>query len=425
VSTALAIAGVTAVLRDLLNDGMVNHNVSGIIGSSVLVTTLPPDKVVKDNGNEATQLNLFMRHVMPNQGWRNEGLPSRDAAGRNRLSNPPLALDLHYLVSAYGASDLHAEILLGYAMQLLHERPVLARDAIRTALVPSPDVGTTLPPALRALADSGLQDQVEQLCITPEFLSTEEMSKFWTATLAHYRPSAAYQVSVVLIQREDPAPLPLPVLTRGIVVQPNLLPALPNITAVTPAGNQPVAQLEKTVTLHGSHLAGTAPEVLLVNDRFQIEEAFAPNAGGSATKMPFTIPAARAADFPAGIYRVGARLTLAGESDPRETNRLALTLAPNIAGLPLTVTRDGSGTATFSLTFTPAVRIGQTVRVVLGQHEFAPEPFTTLTTTLTFVIPDAPVGNHLARLRIDGIDSPIIDPAAKPPVFLNQRITIV
>jgi hypothetical protein len=424
VSTALAIAGVTSVLRDLLNDGIVNHNVSGIVGSSVLVTTLPPDKVVKDNGTELTQLNVFLRHVTPNQGWRNEGLPSRDAAGRNRLSNPPLALDLHYLISAYGASDLHAEILLGYAMQLLHERPVIARGAIRTSLQPSPDVGTTLPPALRALADSGLQDQVEQLRIMPEFLSSEDLSKFWTATLTHYRPCAAYQVSVVLIQAEDPAPLPLPVLTRGLTVHPDLLPALPNITAVVPADKQPVAHMDRTVTLHGSRLSGTAPEVFLANDRFQIEEALPPDPGGSATSMPFTIPASRAADFPAGTYRVGARLILAGESAARETNRLALMLAPMITGLPLSVTRDGAGTATMSLTFTPAVRTGQTVRLVLGQHEFAPQPFTAPATTLTFVVPDAPIGNHLARLRIDGIDSPIVDAAKTPPEFLNNRIEI-
>ncbi len=40
--------------------------------------------------------------------------------------------------------------------------------------------GGHLPPWLRALRDSGLQDQIEQLRITPEFLSTEDMSKFWT-----------------------------------------------------------------------------------------------------------------------------------------------------------------------------------------------------------------------------------------------------
>ena len=140
-STALAIAGVTAVLRDLLNDGLINHNVSGVLGSSVTVSVLAPDRVVPANGTESSQINLFLYLVTPNPGWRNEGLPSRDADGPQRLTNPPLALDLHYLLSAYSGGDLHAEILLGYAMQLLHEMPVLTREAIRTALNPSPGVG--------------------------------------------------------------------------------------------------------------------------------------------------------------------------------------------------------------------------------------------------------------------------------------------
>ena len=46
------------------------------------------------------------------------------------------------------------------------------------------------------------------------------MSKFWTSTLAHYRPSAAYEVSVVLIQSEEPKPSPLPVLIRNIDARP-------------------------------------------------------------------------------------------------------------------------------------------------------------------------------------------------------------
>jgi Pvc16 N-terminal domain len=425
VSSALAIAGVTAVLRDLLNDGFVNHNVGGVLGSSVIVSTLPPDKVVKNNDVEATQINLFMRHVTPNLGWRNEGLPSRDGSGRNRLSNQPLALNLHYLISAYGSADLHAEILLGYAMQLLHENPALTRDGIRTALQPSPDVGTTLPPALRALADSGLQDQVEQLSIKPEFLSTEEMSKFWTATLAHYRPSAAYEVSVVLIQAEEPAPLPLPVLTRRVAVNPNLLPLVPNITAVVPAGSQFVVQLGTTVTLTGSHLDGSNPEAILANDRFEVDESL-PAAGGSgATKLLFSIPPASAADFPVGVYRVGARVQLTGEPAPRTSNQLAMTLAPALTTLPAgPVARDGAGTATFSIGFTPAVRAGQIVRLVLGTSEFAPQPFAEGATSLNFVIPNAPVGTHLTRLRIDDIDSPIIDPSQSPPVFLDKRIEI-
>ena len=81
-SNALAIAGVTAVLRDLLNDGFINHNVSGVLGSTVTVSALPPDRLMPANGTENTQLNLFLHQVTPNQGWRNDRLPSRDGSGR-------------------------------------------------------------------------------------------------------------------------------------------------------------------------------------------------------------------------------------------------------------------------------------------------------------------------------------------------------
>lgn len=440
-STALAIAGVTAVLRDLLNDGLVNHNVSGVLGSSVTVSVLAPDRVVPANGSETSQINLFLYLVTPNPGWRNEALPSRDATGRLRLTNPPLALDLHYLLSVYSGGDLHAEILLGYAMQLLHEMPVLTRDAIRTALNPSPDVGTALPPALRALVDAGLEDQVELIKLTPQYLNTEETSKLWTAMQSHFRPTAAYTASVALIQSRRAARSPLPVLSRGpvdplsrrdrgIVVDPGLVPPLPMLTAVVPPARQPVARIGDTLTLQGHDLAGSGRSVLLSNDRFEIETtlpALPPPAAGAEGSIAFTLGPGLAATLPVGVYRVGARLLRDGETARRDTNRLALTLAPQMTNLPLNVARDGSGTASFTVQFTPALRAGQDVVLVLGQDEVLPQGIASPAAELAFVIPNAPVGSHLARLRIDGIDSPIIDLSAEPPAtptFLNQRVVI-
>ena len=104
------------------------------------------------------------------------------------------------MLTAYGRADFQAEILLGYAMHLLHERPVLDRAAIRRALDPSPLDVSMLPPAFQALAASDLADQVELIKITPAAMSSDEMSKLWAAIQSHYRPSAAYQVSVVLIE---------------------------------------------------------------------------------------------------------------------------------------------------------------------------------------------------------------------------------
>lgn len=441
-STALAIAGVTAVLRDLLNDGLVNRNISGIVGSSVTVSVLSPDRVVPTGGTEASQINLFLYGATPNAGWRNEALPSRDGAGRARLTNPPLALDLHYLVSVYSGGDLHAEILLGYAMQLLHEVPVLTREAIRTALNPSPVVAPNLPPALRALADAGLAEQLEQIKLTPAYLNTEEMSKLWTAMQTHYRPSAAYQASVVLIQAQRPARTPLPVLTRGpvdlatgretgIAVQPSLLPAVPLLTAAVPPLRQPVAAIGDTVALQGLRLDGTARTVLLHMDRFDLDvtlPVLAPAPDRPAATVAAFSLAGQQAVLPAGSYRVVVRVTrpdVLGVDKVYTTNPLVLTLAPQITNLPQTMARAGDGSAAVTINFTPALRDGQRAVLVLGADEFLPQTAGATPTSLAFVIAQAQVGVHLARLRIDGVDSPVIDMDFAPPTlpsFLNRTV---
>ena len=90
-SSPLAIAAVTAVLKDVLNNGFVDHDLSTV--GSFSVTAVPPDRITT-GATEPNQLNLFLYQVTPNQGWRNADLPSRDSNGE-RVTNPPLALDLH------------------------------------------------------------------------------------------------------------------------------------------------------------------------------------------------------------------------------------------------------------------------------------------------------------------------------------------
>jgi hypothetical protein len=440
-STALAIAGVTAVLRDLLNDGFIDHDISSTLGSSISVSVLAPDRVVPPNAGEASQINLFLYLVTPNAGWRNARLPSRDGTGRERLSNAPLALDLHYLLTVYSGGDLHAEILLGYAMQLLHEHPVLSRQAIRKALNPSPLNGDALPPALRRLAESGLADQFEQIKLTPEYLSTEEMSKLWTAMQSHFRPTSAYTASVVLIEAQQPARSPLPVLSRGpvdpatgrevgIEVLVGLTPSLPTLLRAVPPARQPTAGLGERVVLQGHHLEGSAREVRLVNDRFHIDEVLPalPAAANAQGEVAFTVAAPpSSAGLPVGIYGVSVRLQRPGETTARESNRIALTLGPRLLDLPVTVARDGAGTARFSLDFTPLLRDGQQAVLVLGQDEHRPVDPGSPPDALAFEIAHARPGEHLARLRIDGIESPVVDLSADPPAvpsFLNKRVVI-
>ena len=212
-SSPLAIGAVSAVLRNLLDNGIIEQVA---LGTTVNVTATAPDTIKLDTVDDPPQLNIFLYQVTPNAAWRNVGLPSRNGDG-DRLTNPPLALDLHYLITAYGRTDFQAEILLGYAMHLLHERPRLDRPAIRRALNPSPLDVSMLPPTFQTLAASDLADQVEAIRITPVAMPVEELSKLWSAIQSHYRPSAAYQVSVVLIDGKKPTRQPLPVLSRGPV----------------------------------------------------------------------------------------------------------------------------------------------------------------------------------------------------------------
>ncbi|MEI8610668.1 hypothetical protein P4S70_17560 [Enterovibrio sp. Hal110] len=61
-SSALAIAGVTQLMRDLLNDGLVDHDVAAVVNTNVPVHALPPDQMLAQEENNAPALNVFLYH---------------------------------------------------------------------------------------------------------------------------------------------------------------------------------------------------------------------------------------------------------------------------------------------------------------------------------------------------------------------------
>lgn len=105
-SSPLAIGAVSAVLRNLLNDGLIQAGAA--MGSTVSVSAVAPDTIDLE-ADDSPRLNLFLYQVTPNTGWCNRDLPSRSATTGERLTNAPLALDLHYLLTAYGRADFQAE----------------------------------------------------------------------------------------------------------------------------------------------------------------------------------------------------------------------------------------------------------------------------------------------------------------------------
>jgi hypothetical protein len=433
VSSALAIAGVSAVLTDLLDNGMVDQDITSITGP-VKVSAKPPDRVRPATGSDLNQLNLFLYHVAPNPGWRNRDLPSRDGDGA-RVTNPPLALDLFYLLTAYGESDFQAEILLGYAMQLLHETPVLTRDAIRTALggPHQPVVGTVLPVTFRTLVAADLAGQVEQIKIIPQAMSTEEMSKIWTALQTSYRPTAAYQVSVVLIESRRPTRQTLPVRERIVEVVPFQRPVIESIESDAGPGEPIVAS--STIVIAGRQLQGAITSVLIGGNKF----VPAPDdLGQNQIKI---LLSSQASVLRAGVQgvQVVQEIYL---GDPLvahrgvESNVAAFILHPTITSPTFPATASG----TFPLSFSPMVGRSQRVTLLLGEsnpptgtpgraYSIAAPPENgitavgqTETATITFSLTNVDPGDYLVRVQVDGAESPlVIDGAGR---FSAPTVTI-
>jgi hypothetical protein len=434
-SSPLALAAVTAVLKNLLDNAAVDDSLTNAVGG-VTVTALPPDRV-KTGDVEVPQLNLFLYHVAPNPGWRNVGLPSRGGNGA-RLTNAPLALDLHYLVTAYGKKDFDTEVLLGYALHLLHEHPVLTREDVRRTLngAPGPVGPDLLPPVLQALSAADLAAQDELVKLSPLPMSTEEMYRLWSAFQAKYRPSAAYRASVVLIEAAAPAHAPLPVLTRAVTANPGLLPPFPTLRALAPPNSQPAVRMGETLDLLGDHLDGDA--VLARFTHFpssrRLDRPALP--GADAGRFRVRLPSfADAGPFPpgspddpnnwrAGSYRVAAVVRRAGQ-DERVSNELPLALAPRLGAATVTA---AAGRVTLAVPCQPRVATAQRVSLVVGSHEIVADPVPTeLTDTPTFTAPAGllPAGRQWLRLRVDGVESLLIDRSVTPPVFAPTESVIL
>jgi hypothetical protein len=420
-STALGIAGVTAVLESMLNT--VFNPGAGL--GAVTISALAPDIVQAslNTGATANQINLFLHQVTPNAAWRNVALPSLSPDGATTLKNPPLALDLHYLLTAYTPEDGFAEAMLGWALLTLHQNPTLSRAQVTNAL------GNLLNthPLFTALQSAGLADQIELLKITPDTLGREEMAWIWTALKADYRPTYAFQVSVVLLQIPTSVSSPLPVFSRNITVQPGP-PAV--LYQVQLPANQAGAALGDTVTLAGQSLGGVT-KVRLTNQRygFQYQPDVTPSAVG-ATFVTFSVPN-DPPNLPAGVYTAAALVTDASGNTLQSTNGLAFGVAPAILSIPAPVISNTPAGTSITLNCTPQVQPQQTVSLAMGGASVPanpippPPPASTATLSFLFPTPGLAPGPYVARLQIDGVESVVTWSASPPPPHFTSPILTV
>ncbi|MGW6153557.1 Pvc16 family protein [Streptomyces sp. NPDC055144] len=215
-SNALALAHVTQALALLLES-----NLGPEIDMAVKVE---PRKPPADPPTEPT-ISVFLYQVTPDTSQRNNDLPTRAADG-TLVKRPVAALDLHFLITAYGdETELVGQRLIGSVVRALHEIPVLPKDIIELA------------GERPYLAGSDLAESAQRVRFTPTVMDVDETSKLWGMLYqTPYTLSVVYQAALVLIDGREAPVVGKPVERPEVRVLPFGAPGAP-----VPPGAEPRA----------------------------------------------------------------------------------------------------------------------------------------------------------------------------------------
>lgn len=412
-SNVLAIAATTRTLRNLL---LAQIPVLDTELSDLEVTLQPPD--IARKGISKSQLNLFLFQVITNAAWSNLDMPGRVRPGET--APPALALNLHYLITAWGRGDSDTDALshrvLAAAMSTLHDRGVLDGNDIRNAL-----------------PNNDLASQFEHVRITPLPQSVEELSKLWTAFQTNYRVSAAYEAAVVLIDSQAATRASLPVLRRGaqdrgVIATTGAAPVLDSLSYPRA---QTALRLGEDLLLSGRQLTITNALLRFSSLRPDAPVDLVPLAGTAVGTLgahlaDTTEDTSAASRWAPGIYTVALLLQPPG-LPPLLSNELPLVLAPLIILGALTA---AAGDITLNLTCLPRIRDGQRVFLLFGDRLLAPTSMSNPAdlhqpSALVFQIPGVTAGTYTVRLRVDGADSIPVDFSGSAPAFASNQQVVV
>ncbi len=209
-----AIGEVTVAIRNLLKQGL---------GNDYEVSLYSP----WENFGDDKGVNLFLYKVKENAQWKNMDWPG-DRKNPKGIPKSPLSLELFYLLTPYAkketpptADEASALRVLGAAMQILHENPVL--NDVHNSFFDADN---------NAHFSESLRDSYEKIKISLNPIDMEEMSKIWSMGEVAYRLSVSYRVSLVQIPPSVPAKVvAAPVQETGLKVTTY---ALPQITELSP-----------------------------------------------------------------------------------------------------------------------------------------------------------------------------------------------
>ena len=394
-----ALGGVSRSLRTLLQDRMeIPPLPSGF--TTVPVTIGTPDE---DDDVEVPRVNLFLYRVTENRFYKNQEIPGHGhpaAYGR-----PPLTLDLHYLVTAYGqtketgaqfSDETLAQWLLGSAMRVLHDYPVITEDL---------ENGDGNP-----ILDPGLLGEFEQVKLCLEPLSLEDLTKAWTALTIPFRLSAAYTVSVVQIESQGPRRYPRPV---------GPLPdAGPRVTVVTfrppridqirvrrqdlPADTQPslvpYARIGDRLVLLGT--AFVKDETMVRIGPVDVTPEADP--GITNERLEVTIPDDDELQPGAQPVRAYRQVQLGQPPEDRpgfQSNLSIFMLVPRIDNV-------GLAAGTLTITGSRLFQENRSCQTILGDEVVEADDYDTASpTSISFVLPTLAPDTYTVRVRVNGAES--------------------
>jgi hypothetical protein len=249
-STYAAVGAVGVTLQRLLRD-RIDAPATLPPATTIAVTIGNPPE---EPETEAPIVNLFLYRLSLNGALSNHQPPGRGE--RNAYGHPPLSLNLYYLLNTYGTTtspgsdtlqdEILAHDLLGSAMRILNDYPILT-PAIETS-------------GGQQVLDPDLLDASEAVKITLDPLSLEDLSKVWTALSRPFRPSAAYEVSVIQIDPRVGSGNVLPVGPIGPVSGPKVYtvagtsPTIDDLHAAQRTSAQ--VRVGETLVLEGSGFVG-------------------------------------------------------------------------------------------------------------------------------------------------------------------------
>jgi hypothetical protein len=302
----LDVSKVTSTLMRLL-EAHIGESPAWPSAVTLDVSAEPPDRL----GGDAA-LGLYLYHVTEDPHRRNAPPPGGNGGG---VRFAPMALNLHYQLTPHSdlgnsAAALREQLIMGCALKALHDFPVVDDD---TEIAGTP------------ILDPSLANAGNRFRIVLQPLPFGEAPSFWTAE-EPLRLAAYYEVSVVLLESDEPPSRAGRVLRRAVFVFPTESPrvdASRSMITFTAPGDTQARELEarpaqvpvgRTFELEGSMLAGDRTELVLRSVLW--DDPVVPDAGtagwnvvATPTRITATVRASAGAETVVpGLYGVSARV---------------------------------------------------------------------------------------------------------------------